>query len=198
MPQPSAMRLRSSETRVASGHRRAYREPMTRETRPGFRHSWSAIGEGRYARQAGGAGQYGHVKIRISPSPPGAGVLISNVMRSDTIPAKFLPAVENGLREVARRGVDGGFLVEDIQIDLIDGSYHDTDSSDAAFWHAAAMAFRDAVNKAGAASDPSGDDDAAVAEPRHPRPAPRTSAVALPEPDDMVRTDATGGRFRTP
>jgi elongation factor G len=65
------------------------------------------------------------------------------------IPKKFIAAIEDGLREAARRGIAGGFLVEDIRIELVDGSYHDVDSSEMAFRLAAAMAFRDAVNNTG-------------------------------------------------
>ena len=116
-------------------------------------------------------------------------MLLNNDMVSGAIPKEFMPAVEQGLREAARRGIDGGFLVADIQIDLVDGSYHDVDSSELAFRNAAAMAFRDAVNNAGAIPDTSGDDASAVREPRRPRPAPRDSAVAVPEPDDVLDTD---------
>jgi len=137
-----------------------------------------------------GAAEYGHVRIRISPSPPGSGLLFKNEITGGAIPKEFLPAVEQGLREAARRGIDGGFLVEDIQIDLVDGSYHDVDSSKEAFRIAAAMAFRDAINNAGFMSDTSGGDPASpVREPRRPRPVPRDSAVALPEPDDALNGD---------
>jgi hypothetical protein len=163
---------------------------MAFEESTGSRPTWSANGEGRYVRQVGGRGEYGHVKIRISPSPPGSGLLLTNEITPGAIPNVFVPAVEQGLREAVRRGVDDRFLVPDIRIDLVDGSYHDEDSSEAAFRAAAAMAFRDAVHNAGSLPDPSGDDyGSAVTEPRHPRPAPRESAIALPEPDDGVDTD---------
>jgi hypothetical protein len=111
--------------------------------------------------------------------------LLNNQIASGAIPGAFIPAVEQGLREAVRRGVEGGFLVPDIRIDLVDGSYHDHDSSEAAFRIAAAMAFRDAVHNAGTNPGTSGDEyGSGVTEPRHPRPAPRESAVALPEPDD--------------
>lgn len=125
----------------------------------------------------------------MSPSPPGSGLLLNNELTPGAIPKEFLPAVEEGLREAARRGIAGGFLVADIQIDLVDGSYHDVDSTEEAFRIAAAMAFRDAVNNAGAIPDPPGDDRASgVPEPRHPRPAPPNSSVAVPEPDEPVDT----------
>jgi len=146
---------------------------------------WSATGKGRYVRQREGAGEYGHVRIRISPSSPGSGLLFKNEIAPGAIPNDFLPAVEQGLREAAKRGIEGGFLVEDIEIELLDGSYHDVDSTEIAFRVAAAMAFRDAVNNAGFISDTLGDDHASpVREPRDPRLTPRDSAVALPEPDE--------------
>jgi len=167
---------------------------MGSEERPGFRPAWSASGEGRYVRQVDGHRQYGHVKIQISPSPPGSGLLLNNEMMPGAIPNEFIPAVEQGLREAARRGIEGAFLVPDIQIDIVDGSYHDVDSSDVAFRSAAAMAFRDAVNNAGATPDTSGDDrSSAVREPRRPRPAPRDSAIALPEAD-VANTDSAPGQ----
>ena len=154
---------------------------------PKPRLTWSASGERRYVRQSAGRGEYVHVKIRMSPSPPGSGLSVNNEITAGAISKVFLPAVEEALKEAARRGIDGGFLVADIQIDLVDGSYHDVDSTEEAFRIAAAMAFRDAVNNAGAIPDASGDDRAsAVPEPRHPRPAPTNSSVALPEPDEPV------------
>jgi translation elongation factor EF-G len=162
---------------------------MGSDERPKPHFTWSASGEGRYVRQFVGRGEYAHVRIRMSPSPPGSGLLLNNETTPGAIPNEFLPAVEEGLREAARRGIDGGFLVADIQIDLVDGSYHDIDSSVEAFRIAAAMAFRDAVNNAGAIPHASGDDHASgVPEPRHPRPAPRNSGVALPEPDEAIDT----------
>ena len=154
------------------------------------RAAWSATGEGRYVRQSVGRGEYGHVKIRMSSGPPGSGLVLNDETAPGAIPQVFMPAVEEGLREAARRGIEGGFLVPDIRIDLVDGSYHDVDSSEEAFRIAAAMAFRNAVDDAGAIPDTPGDDRAsAVREPRHPRPAPRNSSVALPEPDEAADRD---------
>jgi elongation factor G len=153
--------------------------------------NWSATGEGRYRGQFVGAGEYGHVIIRISPGPPGSGLVFKNEISGGAIPKEFIPPVELGVREAARSGIEGGFLVEDIEIDLVDGSYHDVDSSKDAFRIAGAMAFRDAINKAGFMSDTSGDDDASpVTEPRRPRPVPRDSAIALPEPDEAHDSDS--------
>jgi Elongation factor G, domain IV len=163
---------------------------MAFDESPGSRTTWSANGEGRYVRHVGGRSEFGHVRIRISPSPPGSGLLLNNEIASGAIPRAFIPAVEEGLREAFRRGIEGGFLVPDIRIDLVDGSYHHSDSSEAAFRIAAAMAFRDAVHNSGTIPGTAGDDcGSVVTEPRHPRPAPRGSAVALPEPDDRIDTD---------
>jgi elongation factor G len=154
------------------------------------RSGWSATGEGRYVRQLDGAGEYGHVRIRVSPSPPGSGLLFKNGMTTGAIPKRFLPAVEQGLSEAAGLGIEAGFLVEDLEIALVGGSYHDVDSSEKAFRIAAAVAFRDAVDNAGFISDAFGDDHASpVTEPRRPRPAPRDSAIALPEPDEPLDGD---------
>ena len=161
---------------------------MGSDESPRPRAAWSAIGEGRFAPPDGG--EYGHVKVRISPSPPGSGLVIQNETTTGAIPKAFLPAVEEGLMVAALPSIRRGFLVADIRIDLIGGSHHDVDSSDKAFMIAAVMAFRDAVNNAGAIADASGDDWAsAVREPRHPRPTLRRSGVALPEPDEAGDTD---------
>jgi len=153
--------------------------------------NWSATGEGRYRGPFVGAADYGHVIIRIAPSPPGSGLLFKNEISGGSIPKEFIPAVEQGVTEAARSGIEGGFLVEDIEIHLVDGSYHDVDSSKKSFRIAGAMAFRDAIDKAGFISDTSGDDDASpVTEPRRPRPAPRDSAVSLPEPDEALDNDS--------
>jgi hypothetical protein len=151
---------------------------------------WPAIGEGRYVRHLVGGGEYGHVRLRISPSPTGSGLLFRNEITGGAIPNEFIAAVEQGVREAARDAIACWFLVEDIEIALVDGSYHDVDSSEKAFRIAAVLAVRDAVNNAGFISDTLGDDHASpVTEPRRPRPAPRDSAVALPEPDDALDGD---------
>ena len=87
------------------------------ETSP--RPTWSSTGEGRYVRQFDGHGEYAHVKVRISPSPPGSGLLFDDDTIPGEIPKEFIPAVEEGLKEAARRGIDGGFLVADIRIELV-------------------------------------------------------------------------------
>jgi len=160
------------------------RAPKTRLTRP-------ASGEGRYAGLSVLRGEYGHVKIRIHPGQPASGFVFENRLFAGAIPKEFIPAVEQGLREAATAGVPPGCPVEDVRVELDDGSYHDVDSSEAAFRMAAAMAFRDAVKNAGPVVDSFDDDHAAfVTEPRHPLPAPRDSAIALPEPEDGPEDDS--------
>lgn len=145
--------------------------------------TWSATGEGRCVRRLDSGGEYAHVKIRISPSPAGSGLLFRNEAIPGAIPKEFFRVVEQGLREAARRGIQGGFLAADIRIELVDGSYHDVDSSEMAVRIASMMAFRDAINNAGTVPDARGDDLASpVTEPRRPRLTPRDSAVAVPEP----------------
>src|SRR5690242_16736922 len=89
----------------------AGRPPRTRLTRP-------ANGEGRYVQQAGGRGQYGHVKIRIYPGQPGSGFVWENTMVPGAIPSAFIAAIELGLRETARAGVPAGCPLEDVRIEL--------------------------------------------------------------------------------
>ena len=160
------------------------RSPKTRLTRP-------ASGEGRYARQMGGGGQYGHVKIRIYPGEPASGFVFENQIIPGAIPNEFISAVEQGLRDAATLGVPEGCPVEDVRVELDDGSYHHVDSSETAFRLAAAMAFQDAVKNAEPIVDSFDDDHASfVTEPRHPMPAPRDSAIALPEPDGAIEDDS--------
>jgi len=138
------------------------RSPKTKLTR-------SASGEGRYVRQIGGRGQYGHVKIHIYPGQPASGFVFENLIIPGAIPKELIPAVEQGLREAATVGVPTGYPVEDVRVELDDGSYHDVDSSETAFRFAATMAFQDAVKNAGPIIDTFNDDHASfVMEPRHP------------------------------
>ena len=116
----------------------AYRETIT----------VAAKGVGRYVRQSGGRGQYGHVKIKIEPSKPGLGFVFENNIVGGSIPREFIPAVRNGIQEAIESGVVAGYAMEDIQVDLYDGSYHEVDSSELAFKIAGSMAFKEAVNKA--------------------------------------------------
>ena len=114
----------------------AYRETITR----------SAEGEGKYIRQTGGRGQYGHVKIRIEPIKKDFEFV--NELKGPVIPKEFIPAIESGLREAAQVGPLIGAPMVGIRVYLVDGSYHEVDSSEVAFKIASSMAFKDAVTKA--------------------------------------------------
>jgi elongation factor G len=103
--------------------------------------------DGRYVRQSGGRGQYGHCEIEISPAPPKSGVVFENKIIGGTIPREYIPAIEKGVREAAECGSLAGFPVVDICVKLLDGSYHEVDSSEMAFKIAASMAFRDGCKK---------------------------------------------------
>ncbi len=119
----------------------AYRETITAE----------AKAEGRYIKQTGGHGQYGHVKIRIEPLGAGDGFAFENAITGGTIPREFIPAVEKGVAEATEMGVLAGFPVKDVKVTLYDGSFHEVDSSEMAFKIAASMAFKEAAAKAGPA-----------------------------------------------
>jgi elongation factor G len=107
-----------------------------------------AKAEGKFVRQTGGRGQYGHVYIEIEPLEPGKGFEFVNKIVGGTIPREYVPAVEKGIKEAADRGVLAGYPVVDIQAKLYDGSYHDVDSSEMAFKIAGSMAFKEAIKKA--------------------------------------------------
>ncbi|TDI17000.1 MAG: elongation factor G [Acidobacteria bacterium] len=107
-----------------------------------------AKAEGRYVRQSGGRGQYGHVKIRIEPTEPGAGFVFENNIVGGAIPREFINAVKSGIQEALESGVLAGYAMEDIQVDLYDGSFHEVDSSELAFKIAGSMAFKEAARKA--------------------------------------------------
>ncbi len=106
--------------------------------------------EGLYKRQSGGKGQYGHCKIVMSPNEPGKGITFVDKTVGGSIPKEYIPAVEAGIREAARGGFVAGYEMVDFNIDLIDGSYHEVDSSEMAFKIAGSLAFKDACSKAGA------------------------------------------------
>jgi len=107
-----------------------------------------AKAEGRYVRQSGGRGQYGHVKIKIEPSEAGTGFVFENKIVGGAIPREFIPAVKSGIQEALESGVLAGYAMEDIQVDLYDGSFHEVDSSELAFKIAGSMAFKEAAKKA--------------------------------------------------
>ncbi len=108
----------------------------------------SAEAEARYIRQTGGRGQYGHVEIILDPLPRGTGIEFEDEIKGGDIPREFIPPVEDGIREAAESGVLAGYPVVDFRARLIDGSYHDVDSSEIAFKIAGSMAFKDAMAKA--------------------------------------------------
>ncbi len=108
----------------------------------------SSESEGKFVRQSGGRGQYGHVKIRLEPQERGAGFEFENAIVGGVIPREYIPAVENGIKEAMEQGVLAGYPMVDMKAVLHDGSYHDVDSSELAFKIAGSMAFKAAVNKA--------------------------------------------------
>ena len=104
----------------------------------------------KYARQSGGKGQYGHVKIRVEPNEPGKGYEFVNAIVGGAIPKEYIPAVDAGIQGAMQAGVLAGYPVEDVKVTLYDGSYHEVDSSEMAFKIAGSMAFKEACRKAGA------------------------------------------------
>ena len=117
----------------------AYRETITRHAKQ----------EGRYIRQTGGRGQYGHVWITVEPSEKGKGFEFVNKIVGGSIPREYIPAVEKGIVEAAEGGVIAGYPVVDVTVSLIEGSYHEVDSSEMAFKIAGSMAFKAACKGAG-------------------------------------------------
>ena len=116
----------------------AYREALTK----------SAEADGRYVKQTGGRGQYGHVKLRVMPGQPGDGFVFKNEIFGGSVPREFIGSIEAGVREAITTGVLAGYAIEDVCVTLYDGSSHDVDSSEVAFKIAASMAFRAAARKA--------------------------------------------------
>ena len=102
----------------------------------------------KYARQSGGKGQYGHVKIRLEPNESGKGYEFINAVVGGAIPKEYIPAVDAGIQGAMNAGVVAGFPVEDVKVTLYDGSYHEVDSSEMAFKIAGSMAFKEAMRKA--------------------------------------------------
>ena len=102
----------------------------------------------KYAKQSGGRGQYGHVKIKIYPREPGEGFEFKNTIVGGAIPKEYIPKIEEGIREAMNNGPIAGYQVVDVGVELYDGSYHEVDSSEMAFKIAASMAFREAAKKA--------------------------------------------------
>jgi elongation factor G len=104
--------------------------------------------EGKFVRQSGGRGQYGHVWIKLEPAPEGKGYEFVNGIVGGSIPKEYIPAVDKGIREATSNGVLAGYPVVDVKVTLFDGSYHDVDSNEMAFKIAGSMAFKDAMSAA--------------------------------------------------
>lgn len=104
--------------------------------------------EGKFVRQSGGRGQYGHVWLRLSPREPGSGFEFINKIVGGVVPREFVPAVEAGVKEATQNGVLGGYPVIDVSVTIYDGSYHDVDSSELAFKIAGSMGFKAGMQKA--------------------------------------------------
>lgn len=117
----------------------AYRETITKELEI----------EGKYIRQSGGKGQYGHVWLRLIPQERGAGYTFENKIVGGAIPREYVPAVNKGIEEASQGGVIAGYELIDFKVQLFDGSYHDVDSSEMAFKIAGSMALKDGVKRAG-------------------------------------------------
>ena len=118
----------------------AYRETITK----------SIEQEGKFVKQSGGRGQYGHVWLRIEPQEPGVGFEFKNEIVGGVVPKDYIPAVQKGIEEQMRNGVLAGYPIEDVKVSLFDGSYHDVDSNENAFKVAASMAFKEGALRAGA------------------------------------------------
>jgi elongation factor G len=116
----------------------AYRESITAE----------AEAEGKYVKQSGGRGQYGHCYIKVAPRERGAGFEFKDDVKGGVIPREFIPAIQKGIKESLDRGVIAGYPMVDVSASVYDGSYHDVDSSEVAFKIAGSMAFLDACRKA--------------------------------------------------
>jgi elongation factor G len=118
----------------------AYRETITK----------SAEGEGKFIRQSGGRGQYGHICITLAPNERGKGIEIENKIVGGTVPKEYIPAAIAGVNEAVSGGVLAGFPMVDVKVAIVDGSYHDVDSNELAFKMAGIFALKDAAKKAGA------------------------------------------------
>lgn len=116
----------------------AYKETIRRKVKQ----------EGRYVRQSGGRGQYGHCIIELEPTQPGEGYSFENKTVGGAIPKEYIPAIDAGIQEAAKSGVLGGYECVDFKVTLLDGSYHEVDSSEMAYKIAGSMAFKEGARKA--------------------------------------------------
>jgi elongation factor G len=116
----------------------AYRETITK----------TVEAEGRYIRQTGGKGQYGHCWVRLIPQPPGTGYVFENETVGGTIPKEFIKPIDKGIEEAMLGGILAGYPMVDIKVEVFDGSYHDVDSNEMAFKIAGSMGFKEGANRA--------------------------------------------------
>jgi elongation factor G len=136
--------LREFKVEAAVGRPQvAYRETIGNH-RPG-----GVEAEGRFVRQSGGRGQYGHAKIRLEALPPGGGYRFENAVVGGAIPREYIPAIDKGIQEAMQRGVLVGYPVTDVKVTLLDGTYHEVDSSELAFKIAGSLAFQEGARRAG-------------------------------------------------
>ena len=115
----------------------AYRETISKPAKTDMKH----------AKQSGGRGQYGHAVINMYPQEPGKGYEFENKIVGGVVPKEYIPSVDKGIQEALNSGVLAGYPVEDVRVELVDGSYHEVDSSEAAFKVAGSMAIKDALKK---------------------------------------------------
>src|SRR3989344_1873129 len=108
----------------------------------------TAEAEGKYIKQSGGRGQYGHVRLRVEPRERGAGFEFKNELKGGAVPQEYVPAVEKGVKEALEKGIVAGYPLKDIKVIIYDGSYHEVDSSEAAFKIAGSLGIQDCVKKA--------------------------------------------------
>jgi elongation factor G len=116
----------------------AYRETITKTVKA----------EGKFVRQSGGRGQYGHVVLQVEPNEPGAGFAFENKIIGGVVPREYIGPVEAGVKEAMLTGVVAGFPIVDVKVTLLDGSYHEVDSSELAFKIAGSIGFKEACRKA--------------------------------------------------
>jgi elongation factor G len=116
----------------------AYRETISKKVKV----------EGKFVRQSGGRGQYGHVWLEVEPQEPGKGYEFVDAIKGGVVPREYIPAVDKGIQEATESGVMAGFPVVDVKVTLIDGSYHEVDSSEMAFKIAGSMGFKEGCHKA--------------------------------------------------
>ena len=135
--------MRPAQARVQGG--RQHRRAANRLSR---NHHQSADGEGKFIRQSGGRGQYGHACVQIQPNEKGKGIEIENKIVGGAIPKEYIPAVIDGCEEAIKGGVLAGYQMIDVKVQVVDGTFHEVDSNELAFKMAGIFAFKDAAKKA--------------------------------------------------